>query len=463
MKKITTHALAPSRVLGLLLVFLLLPAPGWGANLHTTVASTIDALIAGKTYSTVGRRFSTEDYATQTYVQNAAYWLKDFSNHWGMAAYNSWWASGNQGNRYCAIAITPHIVLFSWHVAVGTGTHTFVKPDGTKIVVNGTTTARVGTTDLGVQLITQDMQAAGIPIFKVLDSTFYAKLITYTAGSRMPVIGMIGGGTVLSDGATLTHPNRYATVRDLNNFISSGKEVQLAVPTDSQRLAFYYDAYETGDSGNNIVVPIDGELVLLGRIQNGGAGQAPSPLNYITALNTAIGTLVAETVTVKNLSAYDDVVDQYALVLHATALDQAASYRRYNSVTAAVGQVATSVPQASDTLRLTSVALPPGLIDTTISPDPDQYLAATIVGTSGHIYDGTFSGSVTGCTIHGGIYRGPVVTSTIPTNGTFFSSLVILPTGADLSHATKFSLDGGTSWLSLTSVTTSSGSFHAAR
>lgn len=273
------------------------------ADLYTTVSATVDGLIAGKTLATNGPLFSTQNHATATYVRNVDSWLAGIDT----TCISPWNSAG--GNHYAGVLISRRHAAIAWHWpnSLPSGTvFRFIASDGT--VRTATTTGvgqRVGPVTIDVasdiQIVTFDADVhASITPAKIAPSNLRT-LLQWNAVSdffsqRMPLVALLGGGYLGG-----SHPNKIATIKDLAYI---GDYVQLAVPSDSQRLAFHVEPIG-GDSGNPIFLIVGGELVLLTHYFAGWGG--PHYAGRIEDINAITGATYQP--AIKDLSAFDVIAD----------------------------------------------------------------------------------------------------------------------------------------------------------
>ena len=260
------------------------------------IADAVDAAISGKTQAVAGPLFTADEGPT-TWTRNVNNWLTLMGVD--VTGFGVWTALDPvPPGKFRHACVSPHHLLGAHHVSSGMGgqTEKFVTNGNVVVTVNITAVTQIGTTDILLMRTTQDMTALGITPVSIAPPTVYDALGNFTT-IRLPVVGMMGGGFAIDNGAAYLHPKQIATVRDIWG------QGQTTAPTWAQRLAFYWDSYENGDSSNALAIVSGTKLGLLALIKTGYGGAGDDITAHINEINAAMAVQGpgAETLTILEL------------------------------------------------------------------------------------------------------------------------------------------------------------------
>lgn len=245
-------------------------------SLGKNASDQIDTRIAGKTGSAGNTElFSTQDHTNAIYVWNTSNFLYGVD----MTMISPW--NSFDTIKRAGVLISPRSIIAAAHANIAPGRQIrFIKQDGTVVTRTISAQTQIGTTDILVETLDSDVPA-GIGFAKVLPANFLSYLPSITSTTTIPLVGLFGGG----DNGIVVHPNRTATVREVNNL---GINADFQRSASTTRSSFYIADIVSGDSGNPFFFLINGQLVLIDADFSGGGGFGPFVSSYITQINAAM-------------------------------------------------------------------------------------------------------------------------------------------------------------------------------
>jgi hypothetical protein len=250
-------------------------------SLIRETSDAIDLRIAGLTPSVAKPIFSTQNHAAGTYVRSEDCWAADLDLT-GISPWNS-----NLANRRAGTLVSRRHFIAAWHYRHPVGTVLrFIAGDNQAVERTMTARARVGTTDIMVGLLDEDLPET-IAHYKVfpadVEDYFYSLGTSYC----LPTLGL--------------DQQEKALVQDCFLLNTAG-QVYCKKSVDPTRGDFWEQKI-SGDSGNPCFAIVDDELVLLTTWW--GADSGPGLHNYIDEVNSVMSSLGGGyELTVKDLSGF---------------------------------------------------------------------------------------------------------------------------------------------------------------
>ncbi len=212
-----------------------------------------------------------------TFIRNQNCWISDID----LTCISPWNSTGR--NTMGGTLISRRHVLFCEHLnfrpEIG-ATIKFVTSDNT--VISRTITNRLTHPsyvpyypDICIGVLDSDVPLS-ISFAKVLPSNWRTYLPSLSTSSSIPVLRL--------------NQNERASVANWRGSFGNLGSFFLQYPSSTLRQS-YYENIITGDSGNPVLLIIDGDLVVLGTFTSGGAGGGTLVSDHITAINTMMTTL----------------------------------------------------------------------------------------------------------------------------------------------------------------------------
>lgn len=231
--------------------------------------------------------WSTQDYASASYVWNTNFWAYgvDLTSVVAGTSWTDCCAPGDHERR-AGVLISPRHVILADHYWRGNSLPTsgitlrFIKQDGTVVTRTITNYLRVGSTDIDIAILDSDVPA-GINFAKVLPANYTTYLPSLTSTTTVPTLSLVGGAYDVAD------TDKQGYVRELN--VLSGS-MYFTQSTVAQRSAFFGRAVANGDSGNPSFLIINDEPVLLSSATS-FSHFGPDYAQNITAINSTMTTL----------------------------------------------------------------------------------------------------------------------------------------------------------------------------
>lgn len=239
-------------------------------SLSRHVVDSMTTLVGGKTVADKPV-YTAQDHATPLYLRNSESWVSTLD----LTAISPWNSRG--GANRAGTAITPRHVLLAEHYPLSTtDTIRFVAADNTVVTrtVSGSVTVSTSGADTRVLLLDSDLPASITPL-KFLPDNLYDYLPSIQIWP-VPVIAFDAQENAITKS---TNPIRWTPS-------SIGGEFVNAINEPFSRLT---EPIVTGDSGNPILLAINGEAALLSHWSAPTLG--PVYHKLLTEIATALTTL----------------------------------------------------------------------------------------------------------------------------------------------------------------------------
>ena len=239
-------------------------------TLGKNVSDGIDDRITGVTSSNASTYkpiFSTQNHASSIYVRNTSCWAYGLD----LTSISPW--NSYSANLRAGTLISPRHIIFANHYTIPNGTIIrFVTSDNVVVERTLTSSARVGSTDIRVGVLSSD----------VPDTISFAKLLPSNWESYMPNLSKKVVTAFYTDQQEKALVNVFGW--------SDSEEHWFFYPSDIPR-TYLFEALVDGDSGNPAFLIINNQLVILTAWHFGGAGAGPNFANYRSSINTVMTSL----------------------------------------------------------------------------------------------------------------------------------------------------------------------------
>jgi len=250
-------------------------------SLRTHIITAIDNELIGKVASTGKPIYSSQDHTTPAYVRNASCWAADYVSQ--LTAISPW--NSDASFQKAGVLVSPRHVLFATHYLPAVdSTIRFVKADNT--VVTRTITDLETLTVVDAPNLYPDI-TVGLLDSDVGSGINFAKVLTVSFTDKLPPLNT----NFLP--CARTDQEEKLLICNLVNLPTATSPTQfcsMLQPADIPRLEFYENMVG-GDSGSPVFFFINGEMVLLTVMTNGGQGSGTSISAYIDDINAAMTTL----------------------------------------------------------------------------------------------------------------------------------------------------------------------------